>query len=101
MIRKNAKIDWTILAKDDFKTILKYYKKKSHQGYILVKDAIIETVISASKSPEIYKVDSLKKDNDGTVRVFTVYHTRVTYQITGDGIIVLRLKHTSEEPLEF
>jgi len=61
-MKKNAKIEWTIFAKDDLKTVLKYYKTKSQQGYLLVKNAIIETVISASKSPDIFKVDNLEKD---------------------------------------
>ena len=80
---------------------LKFYKKKSPQGYNLVKDAILETVIDASKSPEIFKTDDLKKDNDDTVRVFTVYHIRVAYQITAEGIQILRLRHTSREPKEY
>ncbi len=57
--------------------------------------------MSASKSPKIFKADGLKKDNDGTVRVFTVYHTRVAYQIKEDRIVVLRLRHTSREPQEY
>jgi plasmid stabilization system protein ParE len=98
VIKKNAKIEWTVFAKDDLKTVLNYYKKKSTQGYILVKKAIVETVISASKSPEIFKIDNLTENNDGTIRVFIVYHTRVVYQITEGGIVVLRLRHTSREP---
>lgn len=100
-MKKNATIEWTLFAKEDMKAVLKYYKKNSQQGYVLVKNAIVEAVVSASKSSEIFKADSLKKDNDGTVRVFTVYHTRVAYQIKEDGIIILRLRHTSCEPQEY
>ena len=99
--KKNAKIEWTLLAKQDLKDVLEFYKKKSQQGYKLVKDAILDAVIDASKSPEIFKADLLKKENDGTVRVFTVYNIRVAYQITEEGIQVLRLRHTSREPKKY
>ena len=100
-MKKNVTIEWTLNAKIDLKEVLQFYKKRSAQGYVLVKNGIIEAVVAASKSPEIYKADSLKKDNDGTVRVFTVYHTRVAYQITKQGIVILRLRHTSREPQEY
>ena len=101
MKKKNPKIEWTLMAKEDLKDVLEFYKNKSLHGYNLVKDAILNTVEDASKSPEIFKDDNLKKDNDGTVRAFTVYHTRVTYQITTEGIQILRLRHTSREPKEY
>ncbi len=99
--KKKALIEWTLLAREDLKDVLEFYKNKSPQGYKLVKDAILEAIMEASKSPEIFKADNLKKNNDGTVRVFTVYHTRVAYQITKEGIEVLRLRHTSREPQEY
>ncbi len=98
---KNVRIEWTLLAKEDMREVLNYYKQKSLIGYNLVKDAILEAIISASKSPEIFKADNLKKDNNGNIRVFTVYHTRVAYEITDYGILVLRLRHTSREPQEY
>ena len=101
MKKKNPKIEWTLMAKEDLRVVLEFYKSKSQHGYNLVKDAILAAVMDASKSPEIFKADNLKKDNDGTVRVFTVYHTRVAYQITPDGIQILRLRHTSREPREY
>jgi plasmid stabilization system protein ParE len=101
MVSGNTKIQWTLSAKEDLKDILKYYKKHSAQGYILVKNALLNTVVIASKNPKIFKADRLKKDNDGTIRVFTIYHTRVVYQIMQGGIIVLRLRHTSREPEEY
>lgn len=99
--RTNVRIEWTLLAKEDMREVLAFYKQKSSIGYNLVKDSILETIVSASKSPEIFKADNFKKDNDGTIRVFTVYHTRVAYQIKDYGILILRLRHTSREPINY
>jgi plasmid stabilization system protein ParE len=102
MVNKpSASIVWTLDAKQDLKDILSYYKRKSPKGFQLVKDAIMAEVKAAAHSPDIFKADILKTDNKGEVRVFVVYHTRVTYQKSSKGITILRLRHTSREPNEF
>ena len=98
---KHRDIEWTFMAKDDLKTILSYYKKQSLQGYTLVKEAILENINKAVTSPAIFVTDELKKPKEESVRTFTVYHTRVSYQISEDKITILRLRHTSREPLDY
>ena len=89
------------MAKDDLKTILSFYKKQSLQGYTLVKQAILENINKAAGSPAIFVADELKKPKEESVRTFTVFHTRVSYQISEDKITILRLRHTSREPLDY
>lgn len=97
---KKRDIEWTPLALADFKEILTYYKKRSPQGYKLVKKAILDTLETVSKSPTAFVKDDLKKPADDAIRTFTVYHTRLVYLVTSKTIVVLRIRHTSREPLE-
>jgi plasmid stabilization system protein ParE len=97
----NLRVEWTLMAKDDFKSILSYYKKKSLKGYSLVKTAVLQNIIHAAKAPVIFSSDEFKTPKDIHVRAFTIYHTRVSYIIEKDKIIILRLRHTSREPKEY
>ena len=98
---KGLRIEWTLMAKDDFKSILFYYKKRSPKGYSLVKEAVLENIKQAARAPIIFNWDTLKSPKDINVRAFTVYHTRVSYRIERDRLVVLRLRHTSREPKEY
>ncbi len=40
-------VEWTLMAREDFKDILSYYKKKSPKGYSLVKAAVLENINQA------------------------------------------------------
>jgi plasmid stabilization system protein ParE len=100
MVKRNQ-IEWTLSARSDFKEILSYYKKRSLQGHQLVKSAILAALVSASHSAKAFVKDELKRPSDENVRTFTVYHIRVAYLVLNKKIIVLRLRHTSREPLEY
>lgn len=101
VVHKKRIIEWTLLAKKDLKEVLAFYKKKSPQGYHLVRTAILETVNDCAKNPAIFVTDELKKPKDENIRTFTVYHTRVSYHESPTQITVLRLRHTSREPLKY
>ena len=101
MVRKKQKIFWDNEAKDNLKKALKYIKKESPQGANIVKNKIFETIRKILANPEMYEADKLKKDNDGSFRAFYAFNYRVAYRITNDSILILRFRHTSQEPLEY
>lgn len=101
VIEKILKIEWTLLAKAQLKEVLSFYKSQTEQGHTLVKEAIIVNIDNAAKIPKIFAADKLKQNNDGTFRAFTVYHTRISYRFDEKTLTVLRLRHTSREPLEY
>ncbi|MDX2189666.1 MAG: type II toxin-antitoxin system RelE/ParE family toxin [Bacteroidota bacterium] len=94
-------IFWTHDAHKDLLKILDYYKSKSPNAYNLVKNAIFKSLSKASKNPFIFESDKLKQIEDINFRAFTVFHTRITYQLKGNKLFVLRLRHTSREPFEY
>lgn len=99
MVRKPLRIIWGKKALEELEEILEYISKESRSGAQIVKTAIIETIKSLKKQPNIFSVDVLKENNDGSYRAFTVYSYRISYKVTAEEIIILRVRHTSREPM--
>lgn len=104
MVKPNSfKIIWDRKALDHFKDILTYLEKQSNQAPKIVKDAIISRLDFIKSNPLICELDKLKDAPNKDFRAFVVFSYRVTYQIKSDAkeIRVLRVRHTSREPLGY
>jgi len=99
--RKKLKVIWDIEAKEHLSEAIAYIRKESLQGAKKVKQVILNTVRSLPDNPEIYEPDRFKEDNEGYYRAVTVYSYRIAYKITEEYILILRVRHTSREPLEY
>lgn len=97
------KIIWDKTALDHFKNILTYLQKQSDQAPKIVKDAILTRLDLIKTSPLICESDKLKDTPSKYFKAFIVFSYRVTYQIKSDTkeIRVLRIRHTSREPLGY
>lgn len=104
MVKSNSfKIVWDRNALDHFKEILEYLEKQSTQAPKIVKTAIIAQIELIKVNPIITEVDKLKDLPNKEFRAFVVFSYRVTYQIKVDTkeIRILRIRHTSREPLGY
>ncbi len=103
MVKPSYKIIWDRKALDHFKDILTYLEKQSKQAPKIVKDAIISRLDVIKTNPLISELDKLKDSPNKDFRAFVVFSYRVTYQINSDTkeIRVLRVRHTSREPLGY
>ena len=104
MVKKKVfKIIWDRNALDNFKEILDYLSKQSTQAPKIVKEGILSWLELLKRTPVIYESDKLKDDSNDEFRAFVIYSYRVTYQIiTGaKEIRVIRIRHTSREPLGY
>lgn len=99
----SLKIVWDRKALDHFKDILAFLSKQSDQAPKIVKTSIIERLDLIKTNPLICELDKLKDSPNKDFRAFVVYSYRVTYQIKTDAkeIRVLRIRHTSREPLGY
>jgi len=97
------KIVWDTNALKLFKEILAYLEEQSDQAPKIVKKAIIERVGFIKNNPLICELDKLKDDPNKEFRAFVVFSYRVTYQVKLDinEIRILRVRHTSREPLGY
>lgn len=101
--RTSFKIVWDREALDHLKDILAYLEKQSKQAPKIVKSAIISRLESIKTNPLICEFDKLKDSPNKDFRAFVVYNYRVTYQINleSNEIRILRVRHTSREPLGY
>ena len=99
MVKK--KVVWDTQAYLQLEKEHKYIKKKSVTGANKVWKSIRDTVKSLALHPEIFSLDRFKKNNDGSYRAFEKYSYRVSYKVKETEIIILRVRHTSREPLEY
>ncbi len=97
------KLIWDRKALDHLKDILAYLETQSAQAPKIVKTAILERLELISTNPLTSEADKLKDPLNEDFRAFVVFSYRVTYQIKTDNreIRVLRVRHTSREPLGY
>jgi plasmid stabilization system protein ParE len=101
--KKSLEIAWDRKALNDLKRELKFLSKKSTNAPTIVKDSILSRLNSVKANAFICEADKLKDDSDKLFRAFVVYSYRVTYQIKSEKseIRVIRIRHTSREPLGY
>jgi plasmid stabilization system protein ParE len=101
MVTETRSIIWDEDARLYFKAAIKYIKKESAKGAKKVRIEILEAISSLPTNPFIFEEDRFRYNNDGTYRAFTVYHYRITYKVNKETIDILRMRHTSQEPLQY
>lgn len=99
--KSDREIIWSLSAFKKYEEILHWHKTNSQTGPKIVKESIEKTLKTISKNPLIFEMDHLKNEPEKSVRFFVVCNIRVSYSITESKINILRLRHTSQEPLEF
>lgn len=104
MVKSSSlKVVWDIEAFNQFKEILTYLEEQSRQAPKIVKKAILDRISQIKNNPLICESDKLKSPTDKNFRAFIVFSYRVTYQIKIETkeIRILRVRHTSREPLGY
>jgi plasmid stabilization system protein ParE len=66
-----------------------------------VKNTILKTTKEVLENPNLFEQDRFKFDNDGSFRAFEKFKYRVAYKITNTQIRIIRIRHTSREPIEY
>jgi plasmid stabilization system protein ParE len=88
-------------AQKQLRNAYEYILKDSVQqaeGFLV---EIMNSFKTLVKFPEKYPVDKYKKDNDGSFRAYEMYRYRITYQLNSDTIIIVRIRHTKMNPVQF
>ena len=101
--QKTYTIIWDRIALDHFKDILEFLSKQSFQAPKIVKDGVLSRLDDVKKNALIFELDKLKDTPNKEFRAFVIYSYRITYQIKVDTreIRVIRIRHTSREPLGY
>jgi len=95
------KVTWTRYARVQLKEVYNYVKGDSVVNAEKVRKRIFAATSSLSLHPKKYPADKDRINNDGNFRAFIVYRYRISYQIQEAEILILRVRHTSMEPLPY
>ena len=93
---------WSKLSLKHLESIHSYILDES--GSLITADKVIDQIIESSqilsKQPEINLPGRYKPNNNVNYRAYEVYSYRIAYRILKDKVIILRVCHTSREPLK-
>ena len=98
---KHYKLIWDDHAFAQLEWYLEQVSNQSKSAPKIIVTRIMNRLKGIQKSPYICAPDRFKYNNNGIYRAFTVYSYRVTYSIKENQINIIRVRHTSEEPLEY
>lgn len=100
--KKVYEVVWDINALFHLKELIEHLSELYSIKFIdAIKKEIAENTTLISVRPKMFPKDKLKDDNDGNYRYFNVPAIRIAYKIEADHIIILRIRHQSQEPLEY
>ena len=74
-------------------------------GSLTTADKVIDNIIKStqilSDQPKMNPPDRFKLNNNGDYRAYVIYSYRISYRILINKIRILRVLHTSREPLTY
>ncbi|MFA7446458.1 MAG: type II toxin-antitoxin system RelE/ParE family toxin [Flavobacteriaceae bacterium] len=94
---------WSIQALKQTEAIHKYILEESKSLDIADKvvGALFESTQILGVQSELYALDDLKLNNNGSYRAYVKYNYRISYRILKNNIRILRIRHTSRKPLKY
>jgi len=101
MVDKGYEVVWTKRSQKQMRQLFKHISKDSPKNASKVVQEIADAVHKAIPNPEIYGPDKYKADNDGSYRALEKHHYRIAYRFSKNIIRVLRVRHSSMEPLGY
>ncbi|MBA4304760.1 MAG: type II toxin-antitoxin system RelE/ParE family toxin [Sphingobacteriaceae bacterium] len=97
------KLFWDAEATAQLEDILAFLAKRSHIAPRIVKVAVFDRVKELQHMPFQAEPDELRRPTNNFFRAVVVFSYRITYQIVPEAneIRILRIRHTSREPLNY
>ena len=88
-------------AKDQLNKLYKYIRKDSYQNAEMVRNNIVESIMSLSIKSEQYRPDKYRRIRDVNYRAYEILKYRITYHLIDNKILVTRIRHTKMSPLHY
>jgi plasmid stabilization system protein ParE len=76
-------------------------QSKSIETTTRVITEVYESASILATNPEIYKLDTLRKNNKGNIRAYEKHTYRISYQIEESTVYIIRVRYARKEPLEY
>jgi len=102
MVQKKIKtIVWSKNAATHDYKILKYLSEEASDAIDIVGNELLDMIESLSLEHNNHSQDRFKKNNNGTFQAAIVLSYRISYQINKTTASILRIRHTSREPIGY
>ena len=62
---------------------------------------IYESAVILATNPEIYKLDTLKENNNGNIRAYEKHTYRISYLVEEEAVYIIRVRYARKEPLGY
>ncbi len=98
---KNPEITWSPSAIESLRKAWEFISLDSPANAKKVIEGIVESVDELLVNPSRYPADRFKKNNQGEYRAFEKYSYRIAEKIAETEILILRIRHIKQEPLEY
>lgn len=92
---------WSAHAKAALRQAYDYIYQDSPGNAAKVIADIVDQTIELTKNPGLFPPDKYKVDNDGNWRAFELHRYRISYWVTLDTIVIVRMRHTSRTPRRY
>jgi plasmid stabilization system protein ParE len=99
--KKIRTIVWSKNATKQYYQILEYLAEEAPDAVSIVGNALLDMIDALALEYNNYPPDRFKKNNDGTFKAALVFNYRVSYRINEKDIFILRIRHTSREPMNY
>ena len=76
-------------------------ESESLETTVRVIDEIYRSTEILTTNPEIYELDELRKNNDGSFRAYEKHTYRVSYQITENKIYIIQVRFARKKPVKY
>jgi addiction module RelE/StbE family toxin len=98
---RGRKIIWDKNALKYFKDAIEFIRKDSPQNAQKIKQEIKGSVLALLDHPEKHAKDKYRINNNGSFRAYELHRYRITYFVSDSEIRIVRIRHSSQEPLTF
>jgi len=100
-VKNNRTIVWDGEASDYLESAIAFIRKDSYQNAEKVKNKILDSITSLIENPEKYPLDKYGRNTKRVYKAFEMYKFRISYSVSDTEIIIVRIRHTSQKPLEY
>lgn len=99
--KKIKNIVWSVNASIEFEKIMLFLSENAPEALDIVGNALLDTIENLAAGYNHNPLDRLKNNNDGTFRAVIIFSYRISYQVGLSEVYILRIRHTSREPLNY
>ena len=93
-------IKWNKVAVKQLLQTIEYLEENELFDYAQkIEKTILFKVRALSENADIYQLDRLKKNNDGTYKALEVDRYRISFRKLDKEIRILRIRHTARKPV--